>query len=225
MVVMPIITQTEVELLVRMHSRMRFSDPAVSKEDLEQEIRLALLVRSPESFQHGWTISRQVWIEFLRGKHALRQRSRLCSSKIATLQVSSEVDDLLQSLDMQEAVKKCSAFQKRVLAMLGEGYTPKEISIGAKVGLNSLNNSIRDAVNTIRACYGIPAGPFRLGRCRQVDLIPVFDRQCSECGADLTGRIASAVTCGDKCRSRRRERRRGLASGTDHSQPHGKATR
>jgi DNA-directed RNA polymerase specialized sigma24 family protein len=199
------ISNEQMMSLAKIHSRVHQRDPAVSCEDIYQEILLELFKRKPEHFGFGWIISRQVAVRFIRRQHRAVEH-------FGTLDVGFLERPLASWIEIQELREKirnqASPTQARVLLSILDGNTPNETSRALGMSLGSISQSITLGVRVLRKIYGVPdAGEIRLGRCRETGPVatPVIscERECIECGNRFFAKRVDARICSNKCRCRR----------------------
>ena len=183
-------------------------DPAISKEDVHQEICLYLLERPEIS-----GIELMVWIATKRMRDRVKPAHvvrRLRQNELGDIDVEkpnerSILDEMI-CCEMQKSVKVCKLprIQRMIIDGLLAGLTPKELCDRHGMSLSSLSGVLTRAIQAIRAECGVESSiPVRLGRCKAADRLcdgEARDRHCEFCDTSFTPKTAASRFCSEKCR-------------------------
>lgn len=200
-------TTEQILSLARIHSRRPVGDPAVTPDDVHQEICLRLIERPAEHFGHGWVRANSIRRDMRLSAQCRHRRDAVSLGNSQVPDRRSGMDLEFESDDIRMLASGLSKTQSRCIEMLLDGHTPAEIATVLGADRGSVQNSITTAVNKIRERLGLPPlDQVRLGRCRDAaeDVQPEA-RACVYCGCDMAGRRVDASCCGSKpCRNKDR---------------------
>lgn len=183
-------------------------DPAISKEDVHQEICLYLLERPDID-----GIELMVWIATKRMRDRVKPAHvvrRLRQAELGDIDMEKpneqSILDQIISDEMAESVKLCSLprTQRMIIDGLLAGSTPKELCDQHGMSLSSFSGILSRAIQAIRSDAGVESSPsVRLGRCKTAkssDDSEKSDRACESCDRPFTPKSVASRFCSEKCR-------------------------
>lgn len=200
--------ESQILSLAKIHSRPT-GDPAVGRDDVHQDVALALLRRSPEHFGHGWVVARSAARDAAMQAQCRRRRSAVPLSSDMEIACNCRVDDVASVGEVVQMCDRLSRFQRAVVLATLEGSTQQEIASRMGAPLSSVGNALKVAVNVLRERNGLPpVKVLRMGRSRASDDQVIADRRCVVCGGSLSGYRVDATCCrAYACRNRKRQLR------------------
>lgn len=183
------------------------ADPAVSRDDIHQEICLYLLERDDidgielavwmAKRRIGWRIKRSHVVRRLR-QEALGDFDGPEGKQWQILEGLIDAEELLLA-------KRCELTKAQRIAIDGilAGHTPKEVCDANGMSLSSFSNALSKAIRRIRRDVGVDESlPVRLGRCQASESNEPAskDRPCECCGETFEAPRVDSRFCSDRCR-------------------------
>lgn len=203
------VTTEQILSIARINS-FATGDPAIGRDDVHQEICLALLKREPENFAHAVVAARSAASDVYRSKQCRRRRQ--CDHFAAAwgAVVQSDCEDAAAVRELQVAIGMLSRFQAAALGAMLSGRTPQEFATVSGASVSSVFNAIKRGINVLRSANGLPElKSLRLGHCRTSDDdISQDARFCRICNVSLVGYRVDATVCRSySCRNRSKRKR------------------